>query len=469
MSDGAEGSAAKQQQVEEAWRWSPPPGSDASLKLTDVYTDEEVTLERSWSTITFLVQPITATKAAPSVRLLRTLISADTTRRVLQSSFGFNVLFALCVDDLGVDAETARAFEEELVKALKAANILPPSLMLRASDYIEEAKTTMDTLLKNAHAYEADGEIMLGSDTNPALWVKGSGDAQTFDASWGKGRPTATGIAMALTAGALDAPLDIVFGGEGTANVSSVEALNAALKSASAVTAAPVISTPVCLQAKATTMDADAVGVGNDDATTVAEAATSPRLRLAVLRQSVFDDVALNAEALKDITHIEQQITAFLAAMSEQTSVYTQDRFEVLTQHDQDLMLNFFQLRQEIHKSLCNNINTAAVLDHLLAIIATVAAYTTAQAAATKPLHVASLRQIGLFVTGLLVRLGVSFDMHAATIGFAVAAVATPEEIAARRKEFSQVFAKFFEQLSSGPDADAYKSIIDQARAEGIF
>ncbi|XP_075591181.1 cysteine--tRNA ligase, cytoplasmic-like [Dermatophagoides farinae] len=189
----------------------------------------------------------------------RSYVVFDTIRRILVDFFGYHVNFVLNITDIddkiinkanaletGVDV-IARYYEAKFFQALNKLNCLPPSSILRVTDYIPEIVSFIEQIISNGYAYESNGSVyfdltkfkssekhkfpklQVHSDLNSlepndaskekrcpldfVLWKAAKPHEPFWDSPWGKGRPGWHIECSALSNLKLGNPIDIHSGG----------------------------------------------------------------------------------------------------------------------------------------------------------------------------------------------------------------------------------------------------------------
>ncbi|KAL0265869.1 UNVERIFIED_CONTAM: hypothetical protein PYX00_011586 [Menopon gallinae] len=165
----------------------------------------------------------------------RTYVSFDVIRRVLSEYFGYHVVYAMNITDIDdkiikraceLDVgdlekaceEVATRFEAEFFEDMAALGVKMPTVVVRATKYIEKIRQFVEKLEQQGFAYEANGSVyfdlqkykqrwtspvFVGADAideteiatekkhkaDFVLWKKAKENEPRYASKWGDGRP----------------------------------------------------------------------------------------------------------------------------------------------------------------------------------------------------------------------------------------------------------------------------------------
>ncbi|MCR5846238.1 MAG: cysteine--tRNA ligase [bacterium] len=185
----------------------------------------------------------------------RTFVSFDVIRRHLINS-GYDVTFVSNITDVDdkiinraneegrTAAEVAEEYSNAFIKAMDDLGVMPPTIRPYATKEIDAMIGTIETLIANGHAYEAEGDVYFSIKTFPeygklsgrtvdellsgtrfdvdpkkhdpldfALWKAAKPGEPYWECPWGKGRPGWHIECSSMSAKYLGQPFDIHGGG----------------------------------------------------------------------------------------------------------------------------------------------------------------------------------------------------------------------------------------------------------------
>ncbi len=172
----------------------------------------------------------------------RTYLGFDIIRRVMENYFGYNVSLVMNITDIddkiinrsnerGIPfTELARHWEVEFLKDMDELGVVPPNVMTRVSEYMDEIMAYIQRIIDKGYAYESNGSVYFSvmkfheapmhcycklvptgmnnaellaegeggavefasekkAANDFALWKKSKEGEPSWDSPWGKGRP----------------------------------------------------------------------------------------------------------------------------------------------------------------------------------------------------------------------------------------------------------------------------------------
>lgn len=349
--------------------------------------------------------------------------------------------FGNTVEDNSIFSSLPKFWEKEYFSDMEALNVLPPTVLTRVSEYIPEIIAFVTRIIDNGFAYESnnsvyfavskfdssrdhfyaklvpeavgdrkaleegEGSLSVSSENEKrspndfALWKASKPGEPSWDSPWGKGRPGWHIECSAMASSILGSEMDIHTGG---VDLKFPHHDNELAQSEAFFDNDSWVK--FFLHSGHLTIAGCKMSKSLKNFITIKDALkknTSRQLRLAFLLHSWKDTLDYSDNTMQDAVQYEKFINEFFLTVKDAIRKQTaEDKFQKWSQKEMKLSEEFIMRQQNIHKSLCDNIDTKTALSQIRQLVSTVNNYLSSSS--DQPPNSCLLQEIAEYVTWLL-------------------------------------------------------------------
>ncbi|XP_046850191.1 cysteine--tRNA ligase, cytoplasmic-like [Xenia sp. Carnegie-2017] len=384
-------------------------------------------------------------------------------------------------------SELSKHWEDEFHKDMKALNILPVDCLTRVSQYVPEIVAYIEKIIENGYAYAADGSVYfdtvkfassegheyarlvpeavgdldavaeaegelsqneMGKKSNRdfALWKASKPGEPAWPSPWGKGRPGWHIECSVMASDVLGCPIDIHTGG---VDLKFPHHDNEMAQTESYYNCCQWIN--YFLHAGHLTIEGCKMSKSLKNFVTIKEALaknSARQIRLAFLLHSWHSTLDYSENVLKEAVQVEKLFNDFFLAVKDilrKPEVFSASCHN-FHEAEKQLQATLHAKKADVHRALCDSIDTPTVLSHLQSLVKITNIYIATKKLPNESPNHQLLENIAKYITDMLRVFGANEGPQ--TIGFQTSSttshVTNHEDIAL---PYVQLLAEFREQV----------------------
>ncbi|XP_032124349.1 cysteine--tRNA ligase, cytoplasmic isoform X7 [Sapajus apella] len=391
------------------------------------------------------------------------------------------------VTDNSIFSELPKFWEGEFHRDMEALNVLPPDVLTRVSEYVPEIVDFVQKIVDNGYGYvsngsvyfdtvkfassekhsygklvpeavgdqkalqEGEGDLSISADrlsekrspNDFALWKASKPGEPSWPCPWGKGRPGWHIECSAMAGTLLGASMDIHGGGFDLRfphHDNELAQSEAYFENDCWVR--------YFLHTGHLTIAGCKMSKSLKNFITIKDALkkhSARQLRLAFLMHSWKDTLDYSSNTMESALQYEKFLNEFFLNVKDilRAPVDVTGQFEKWGEEEAELNKNFYDKKTEIHKALCDNVDTRTVMEEMRALVSQCNLYMAAQKAVRRRPSRALLENIALYLTHMLKIFGAIEEES--SLGFPVGGPGTSLSLESTVMPYLQVLSEFRE------------------------
>ncbi|XP_037587044.1 cysteine--tRNA ligase, cytoplasmic isoform X5 [Cebus imitator] len=391
------------------------------------------------------------------------------------------------VTDNSIFSELPKFWEGEFHRDMEALNVLPPDVLTRVSEYVPEIVDFVQKIVDNGYGYvsngsvyfdtvkfassekhsygklvpeavgdqkalqEGEGDLSISADrlsekrspNDFALWKASKPGEPSWPCPWGKGRPGWHIECSAMAGTLLGASMDIHGGGFDLRfphHDNELAQSEAYFENDCWVR--------YFLHTGHLTIAGCKMSKSLKNFITIKDALkkhSARQLRLAFLMHSWKDTLDYSSNTMESALQYEKFLNEFFLNVKDilRAPVDVTGQFEKWGEEEAELNKNFYDKKTEIHKALCDNVDTRTVMEEMRALVSQCNLYMAARKAVRRRPSRALLENIALYLTHMLKIFGAIEEES--SLGFPVGGPGTSLSLESTVMPYLQVLSEFRE------------------------
>ncbi|XP_010329458.1 cysteine--tRNA ligase, cytoplasmic isoform X5 [Saimiri boliviensis] len=391
------------------------------------------------------------------------------------------------VTDNSIFSELPKFWEGEFHRDMEALNVLPPDVLTRVSEYVPEIVDFVQKIVDNGYGYvsngsvyfdtvkfassekhsygklvpeavgdqkalqEGEGDLSISADrlsekrspNDFALWKASKPGEPSWPCPWGKGRPGWHIECSAMAGTLLGASMDIHGGGFDLRfphHDNELAQSEAYFENDCWVR--------YFLHTGHLTIAGCKMSKSLKNFITIKDALkkhSARQLRLAFLMHSWKDTLDYSSNTMESALQYEKFLNEFFLNVKDilRAPVDVTGQFEKWGEEEAELNKNFYDRKTEIHKALCDNVDTRTVMEEMRALVSQCNLYMAARKAERRRPSRALLENIALYLTHILKIFGAIEEES--SLGFPVGGPGTSLNLESTVMPYLQVLSEFRE------------------------
>uniref|UniRef100_A0A2R8N507 Cysteine--tRNA ligase, cytoplasmic n=1 Tax=Callithrix jacchus TaxID=9483 RepID=A0A2R8N507_CALJA len=391
------------------------------------------------------------------------------------------------VTDNSIFSELPKFWEGEFHRDMEALNVLPPDVLTRVSEYVPEIVNFVQKIVDNGYGYvsngsvyfdtvkfassekhsygklvpeavgdqkalqEGEGDLSISADrlsekrspNDFALWKASKPGEPSWPCPWGKGRPGWHIECSAMAGTLLGASMDIHGGGFDLRfphHDNELAQSEAYFENDCWVR--------YFLHTGHLTIAGCKMSKSLKNFVTIKDALkkhSARQLRLAFLMHSWRDTLDYSSNTMESALQYEKFLNEFFLNVKDilRAPVDVAGQFEKWGEEEAELNKNFYDKKTEIHKALCDNVDTRTVMEEMRALVSQCNLYMAARKAVRGRPSRALLENIALYLTHMLKIFGAIEEES--SLGFPVGGPGTSLNLESTVMPYLQVLSEFRE------------------------